>query len=252
MRLHRWFLGCLALAAMGACADQAPPHGLSHGVLVIAVDGLRADHVGVLGAQRPSTPSLDSLAAEGLVFRDAIAAAPLLQPAHIGILTGSSPELARLFYSHESGEARWQIKPAIPHLAVEFLSAGYRTAAFIDEGTLAPSEGFARGFQQYQVLDEKLPSKERSAMHGRHLEDWLHSMDSSDSWFAYMQLSELTRSWTEPLQPWDTYFRASKEKSKQRVPAVGTTDGSFFAIPHSRWRGGSRTLGEYEASYAGH
>lgn len=33
---------------------------------------------------------------------------------------------------------------------------------------------------------------------------------------------------------------------------MGHTDSIFFAIPNSRWRGGSRTVGEYEASYAGH
>ena len=46
-------------------------------VLVIAIDALRADHVRHLGYDRPSTPTLDRLAAEGVSFRQAFAAAPL-------------------------------------------------------------------------------------------------------------------------------------------------------------------------------
>ena len=43
-------------------------------LVLITVDCLRADHVGFLGYRRPTTPFLDSLSAESLVFRNAIAA----------------------------------------------------------------------------------------------------------------------------------------------------------------------------------
>ena len=32
----------------------------------------------------------------------------------------------------------------------------------------------------------------------------------------------------------------------EEVPPVGVSDEVFFAVPYSRWRGGSRSLGEYE------
>jgi len=242
----------VGLALLASCSEGPSSRADRHGILVLSLDGLRADHVGCLGGERPTTPVLDSLADEGVLFSSAMSAAPLLEPAHIGILTGSAPQLSRQFYSQDDGSARWQINPRVPHMAVEFLAAGYRTAAFIDEDTLSPSEGFSRGFQEYLRLDSELESERRAGRHGQHLEDWLQSLGRDDSWFAYMELSDLERSWTEPLAPWDTYFEASREGQRRYVPPVAITDGSFFGIPHSRWRGGSRSLGEYEASYDGH
>src|SRR5437660_11121515 len=43
-------------------------------LILITVDCLRADHVGFLSYERPTTPFLDSLANESLVFRNAITA----------------------------------------------------------------------------------------------------------------------------------------------------------------------------------
>ena len=252
-RRPRGLLLWILVSILGsACVEGIASPGEKQGVLLVVVDGLRADHVGAISGPRPTTPRLDALASEGLVFADAIAAAPLLQPAHIGILTGSAPELARKFYRHESGEARWDIKPRIPHLAVEFLGAGYQTAAFLDRSTLAPSEGFARGFQEFLRLDDGVPSAERITRHAQRLEDWLNSLGEDQAWFAYLHLADLERSWTDPLEPWDGYFKPPTSAGMYDVPPVGTTDASFFALPHSRWRGRSRSLGEYVASYDGH
>ena len=46
----------------------APPN-----VLLYVVDTLRRDHVGAYGYERDTTPVIDALAAEGLLFEDAIA-----------------------------------------------------------------------------------------------------------------------------------------------------------------------------------
>src|SRR2546430_12742261 len=43
-------------------------------IVLITVDCLRADHAGFLGYHRPTTPFLDSLAAESFVFSNAFAA----------------------------------------------------------------------------------------------------------------------------------------------------------------------------------
>ena len=40
-------------------------------VILISMDTLRADHLGFMGYQRPTSPSLDRLAAESIVFRQA-------------------------------------------------------------------------------------------------------------------------------------------------------------------------------------
>src|SRR3989442_3864484 len=62
-------------------------------LLLITIDTLRADHVGVYGAATGATPTLDALAAEGVRFEQVQTAAPLTGPAHATILTGLYPPM---------------------------------------------------------------------------------------------------------------------------------------------------------------
>jgi arylsulfatase A-like enzyme len=60
------------------------------GVVLITIDTLRADYLGVYGSE-VATPHLDELAAEGTTFLDAVVQSPLTLPSHSSILTGTYP-----------------------------------------------------------------------------------------------------------------------------------------------------------------
>ncbi len=60
-------------------------------VLLILIDGLRADHVGCYGYPRDTTPALDALARRGRRFLDAITPAPWSAPAMASLLAGRYP-----------------------------------------------------------------------------------------------------------------------------------------------------------------
>jgi len=57
-------------------------------ILLITIDALRADHVGSYGYSRPTTPQLDQLAAEGVVFEAAYTATPHTSYAITSLMTG--------------------------------------------------------------------------------------------------------------------------------------------------------------------
>src|SRR6185436_3914353 len=181
----------LGLAGCGAQKST----GTGQGVLLIAVDGLRADHLGAYGYDRDTSPHLSALAREGVRFEEVLASAPLLIPAHVALLTGCEPLLARRFLASDlaravaegPSERRWYISDRSVHLAVEFLAAGYATAAFVDHEYLGPAQGFARGFQRYEVLD----ASDREAWEGGettrivdHFLQWLRELPAGRPWFA--------------------------------------------------------------------
>ncbi len=242
-----------ALLGLGACG-LAPDEGrVGPGVLLIVVDGLRADHLSSFGYDRPTTPALDLLADDGLRFTHAFTAAPLLVPSHASLMTGSDPFLARRFLPREfegHEERNWRIPEALPRLAAEFLAAGWRTAAFVDDPALDPVFGFGVGFQLYDLPESPAPSGSPAHERCTRFLSWLQTLDRGSRWFATLHLSDLERSWAAPQGSWEEYFPPRPELSE--VPPVGTTDAVLFSVPHSRWRGGSHTLGEYEASYDGH
>ena len=81
MRARSLWIVALAVVA-SACS---PMSGEGRGVLVIVVDGLRADHTSGLGYDRETTPELERLAADGVRFTQTFSAAPEVIPAHVEI-----------------------------------------------------------------------------------------------------------------------------------------------------------------------
>src|ERR1700745_2062286 len=135
-----------------ACGPKPTAEKQGHGVLVIAIDGLRADHLGSFGYDRPTTPVIDGLAAQGVAFTSAWSASPDMLASHAAILTGCDPLLSRRPDVHgngrESALAAWYIPDSVPRVAQQFLAHGFATAAFIDHASISPVRGFARGFQE--------------------------------------------------------------------------------------------------------
>src|SRR5262245_60827737 len=60
-------------------------------VLMITIDTLRADHLGVYGYAAAQTPNIDRLGAESALFENAIATIPLTLPSHSSIMSGVYP-----------------------------------------------------------------------------------------------------------------------------------------------------------------
>ncbi len=244
-------LALLTGSVAAACGPRTD--GIGPGVLLIAVDGLRADHLGVYGYDRDTSPNLTALAAEGVRFEEVFASAPQLIPAHVALLTGCEPLLARRLLLPELeglDERRWFVPERGVHLAVEFLSAGYATAAFVDHEHLGEAQGFEQGFQTYQVLDAAGRQAWEGAQSTRivdHFLQWLRALPAGRPWFAVVHLNALERCWSDPAAYSQGTFQPRPELA--RIPPVASTDSVFFAVPRSRWRGGPRTLGQYEAVY---
>src|SRR5438034_795203 len=60
-------------------------------VILVSIDTLRADRLGVLGSARPRTPLLDGIATEGMVFGQAMSAAPWTLPSHASLFASRIP-----------------------------------------------------------------------------------------------------------------------------------------------------------------
>src|SRR5438477_8395340 len=83
--------GVIATAAAGAWWMLRPTPPSHPNLLLITIDTLRADHVGVYGATTGATPALDALASRGVRFDQVQTAVPLTAPSHATILTGQYP-----------------------------------------------------------------------------------------------------------------------------------------------------------------
>ncbi len=75
----------VVLLMLAACRSQRPS------ILLLVIDSLRSDHLGFAGYDRPTSPCLDSLAAEGVAFTRCTAQAPFTLASVPSMLTGKFP-----------------------------------------------------------------------------------------------------------------------------------------------------------------
>lgn len=107
-------------------------------VVLVSLDTLRADHLGGYGYHRPTSPHLDALAREGILFRAAIAQAPWTRPSHLSLFTSLYPVDAA--------------QPKSPTLAELLWRHGYRTTALTGAGQIDYRfDVFQRGFESYRA-----------------------------------------------------------------------------------------------------
>ncbi len=247
----------LALVALGlACAPEGSRGHGGRGVLVIAVDGLRFDHLGAAGYDRDTTPTLDALLERGIWFEETFSAAPELIASHAALLTGSDPRMARQPLPQDHGflaqSVQWRIAEDSPSLAVEFLAAGFATAAFVDHPWLASQLGFDRGFETYDAFraGSAVDPEDLGAYGiGRSFYHWLSGLDRDADWFAYLDVNELERMSLQAGSRWDTFFEPRAELDD--MPPTVRGNRAFFAIPSSLGAPPGLTVGEHEARYDG-
>jgi arylsulfatase A-like enzyme len=167
-RCARLALPALLVAALlCGCLGERPPERL----ILIVVDTLRSDHLGVYGAKAP-TPNIDALAARGQHFTGVVSAFHQTSMSMAALFTGRTPSLE----SRDGGVLSWNghtwcglvrlaktpgqdpcIPPDVPTLAEALREAGYWTIGVASNQLLYEPSGFARGFDQWVQVDERPP-----------------------------------------------------------------------------------------------
>jgi hypothetical protein len=142
-------VAALAAFALAACQRTAPPAEARRelppprGVVLISIDALRADALGLYGSPRPTSPFLDRLAERALVFDNAFCQIPSTLPSHLSMFTGLYPSEHGVFPPSDVLAAE------IPTLPELFRAAGFRTFGHSEGGYVQGGYGFARGFDDW-------------------------------------------------------------------------------------------------------
>ena len=115
-------------------------------VLIVTYDTTRADHIGSYGYEKATTPALDRLVREGVIFSEAIAPSPTTLPSHCSIMTG-------LYPVHHGARANNTFRLGDEHVTLaEVLSShGYATGAFVSATVLDSQFGIDQGFREFDA-----------------------------------------------------------------------------------------------------
>jgi arylsulfatase A-like enzyme len=137
------FVGCSkegvpAGAKVVVRADESWPN-----VVLISVDTLRPDHLGCYGYERDTSPHIDQLAEEGVLFENMISSTSWTLPAHAAMFTGLADSV------HGALDTDTKLADDRTTLAERLRAAGYATAGFFSGPTLYPAFGLGQGFDTY-------------------------------------------------------------------------------------------------------
>ena len=184
----------LLLAQAAGCGTANEPQPTRRpSILFLSIDTLSAGRMSLYGYDRPTTPELERLAAEAFVFEDCSSNAPWTTPSYASQLTGLQAE--SFFTSPASGhvDQDWVLPLGADSLAEVLGTAGYRTAAFIDNLHLGRDRGFAQGFEVFDESAARLGVDARAGglrASSRAGLDWLDGLEGDAPWFLFVQAAD--------------------------------------------------------------
>lgn len=139
------------------CGGEAAPRGpdleqvsvprATRGYILISIDTLRADHLGLYGYGRPTSPFLDSLARRATIFEEAYAQFPSTLVSHMSMFTGLQPREHGVFPPNSVLPAEVETLPEV------FRRHDFRTGGFTEGGFVSGRFGFRRGFEEFVARD---------------------------------------------------------------------------------------------------
>src|SRR5262249_10579794 len=156
---------------------------------------LRAEHLSSYGYQRPTSPTIDFIASQGVRFAH-----------HLSQSSWTKCSMASLWtslYPQHSGVTRFEdVLPAEAHMPAEILSeAGFRTAGLWRNGWVEGYFGFDQGFQTYTrpnvfPVPAEVRRENPTNPHGGTDQDLVRSaeeflkVNADQRWFLYLHLMD--------------------------------------------------------------
>lgn len=140
MKNFRFFVSACALLIF--CSVLYPQN-----VIIIAVDTLRADHLGCYGYPRNTSPNINEFSLDAVKFNQCYTPSPLTTPAFASMLTSLPP------YKHGAKRNGLSIFDQVNSLPQFLKDKGYRTGAFVSNWTLKKNlTHLDRGFDTYEEI----------------------------------------------------------------------------------------------------
>ncbi len=139
------------LLGLSGCGNEdnskiAALPGANYNIAIILVDTLRPDHLGCYGYDKPTSPTIDKLAAEGVLFENAYSASTFTGEAVSALFTGRPPAM-------NSTGLGWTSRPTPmdENLPKRLEAAGYKTGIFSTSFVMR-FRGFYDSFQEAELF----------------------------------------------------------------------------------------------------
>jgi arylsulfatase A-like enzyme len=230
-------LALLACASSAGCREEAPAGAPN--LLLISIDTLRPDHLGAYGYERETSPAIDRLAAQGVLFENHISSSSWTLPAHTAMFTSVVDSVHGVTDPQSTA-----LPDSFTTLAERFRSAGYATGGFFSGPYLHPAFGLGQGFDHHENCtvrpedptitiarsgsrsrgDARIASRRHGSASAEASRKWIEEHDHRP-FFAFVHFWDVHFDFVPP-PPYDTMFDPDYS---------GPVDGKDFYFDNARY-----------------
>ena len=189
----------MVMAALLGWRPWRPPLRVDGPIILISLDTLRADHLPAYGYRHVSTPALDALVADAVLFERAYSHAPQTLPSHASIFSGRLP-----FEHGVRDNLGFTVRPDERSLPRVLSERGFATAGIVSSYVLRAEVGIGDGFDLY---DSQMPVASPEMSIAQMQRDGADSLAVADRWldslrsprlFLFLHLYEPHKPYTPP------------------------------------------------------
>jgi len=207
-------------------------------VIVYLIDALRADHLGVYGYPKPTTPSLDQFARSATRFENAYANGPNTRLSVASFMTSNYP--AALFRALLGDAWDAAISTRYPRLAEMFRRSGYVTGGFILNSNAGAQAGLGQGYDVLSLVRSRWTKyNEEQSLLPKAFE-WIDEA-RSEPFFLYVHTLSVHGPWSAPPQ-----FDRFQEPTGSATPVE--VDLTYLDPPGTTRATRERRISRYDAA----
>jgi len=206
-----------------------------YNILLISIDTCRADHLSCYGYHRPTTPNLERLAEDGVIYKQHYSTGVWTPPGHASMLTG-------LYVSEHGVYDENRLADEIPTIATILKQHGYQTAGFVNNSQVGELVGFNKGHDLFVEVWKGVPYKnqiERIIKGGyRRLREylgyedmgakrtnrlfsaWINTIDKDKPFYCFLHYIEPHNPLNPPKPFKKRFLRGYKNINKKNVSKV--------------------------------
>ncbi len=122
-------------------------------IIFLVIDALRTDHLGYSGYPRPTSPNIDALAQESVIFTQCYSQSAHTKPSIASLFTSMYPSQHNIISGNSKDEHGNVFSPllisSLKTMAEYLKEGGYNTLGLLEQGQLRNYMGFAQGFNYY-------------------------------------------------------------------------------------------------------
>ena len=135
---------------VGLPGKKRDPEERKFNLVLITIDTLRVDYLGVYGYPDFISPNIDGLAQSAILFEKAYATAPFTGPSHASILTSQHPSTHGIIFNGHKAPGK-NAKSSLT-LSEHLKKNGFATAGVVSGVSLSKKYGFGRGFEYFKRI----------------------------------------------------------------------------------------------------